>query len=66
MTWILLQNGDEQHLTGPEALKPAYTIETIAHQLALINRLPSGLNARPWSMPGNGVGPASSAPSARR
>ncbi len=49
MTWILLQNGDEQHLTGPEALKPAYTIETIAHQLALINRF-TGATQRPYSV----------------
>lgn len=49
MTWILLQNGGEQHLTGPEALKPAYTIETIAHQLALINRF-TGATQRPYSV----------------
>ncbi len=49
MTWILLQNGGEQHLTGPEALQPQYTVVSIAHQLALINRF-TGATQRPYSV----------------
>ena len=49
MTWILLQNGAEQHLTGPCALQPQYTIGSIAHQLALINRF-TGATQRPYSV----------------
>ena len=49
MTWILLQNGAEQHLTGPCALQPQYTVVSIAHQLALINRF-TGATQRPYSV----------------
>ena len=49
MTWILLQNGAEQHLTGPCALQPQYTVGSIAHQLALINRF-TGATQRPYSV----------------
>lgn len=49
MTWILLQNGAEQLLTGPCTMPPQYTIGSIAHQLALINRF-TGATQRPYSV----------------
>ena len=48
MSWMILSNGAEQHLpAGTE--QPQYTIETIAHQLALINRF-TGATRRPYSV----------------
>ena len=49
MSWLLLQNGAEQHITGPGALQPQYTIEQLAHQLAQINRF-GGATQRPYSV----------------
>lgn len=49
MTWLVLSNGAEQHLTGPHARQPQYTIESLAHQLAQINRY-TGATRRPYSV----------------
>lgn len=48
MTWMLLSNGAEQHLqAGAEV--PQYTVQTVAHQLAIINRF-TGATCRPYSV----------------
>lgn len=49
MTWLVLSNGAEQHLSGPGAQKPQYTIASLAHQLAQINRY-TGATRRPYSV----------------
>ena len=49
MSWVLMQNGGEQYVTGHNAIHPQYTIESLAHQLALINRF-TGATARPYSV----------------
>lgn len=48
MTWMLLSNGAEQHLHASAEL-PQYTIQEVAHQLALINRF-TGATYRPYSV----------------
>ena len=49
MTWLVLSNGAEQHIAGPGALVAQYTIDSIAHQLAQINRF-TGATCRPYSV----------------
>lgn len=49
MTWLVLSDGAEQQLAGPGALTVQYTIDTIAHQLAQINRF-TGAAYRPYSV----------------
>ena len=52
-TWIFLQNGAEQHLTGPCALQPQYTIGPIAHQQAVAQAGPyTAPELRTWLRPG--------------
>ncbi len=48
-TFVLLANGAEQPLTSHSGQPPAYTIGTIAHQLAQINRY-AGAASRPYSV----------------
>lgn len=49
MTWLVLSNGAEQHLSGPGARSAQYTLQSIAHQLAQINRY-TGATRRPYSV----------------
>lgn len=49
MTWLVMSNGAEQDLSGPGAARPRYTIESLAHQLAQINRY-TGATRRPYSV----------------
>jgi hypothetical protein len=49
MTWLVLSNGAEQNLAGPGALQARYTLESVAHQLAQINRY-TGATRRPYSV----------------
>ena len=48
MTWMILSNGAEQHLQAGAEL-PRYTIQAVAHQLAMINRF-TGATYRPYSV----------------
>jgi|GEM_PF-1289247 len=47
--FVLLSSGAEQLLQGQDRLHCAYTIDTIAHQLAQINRY-AGATRRPYSV----------------
>lgn len=49
MTWLVLSNGAEQPLSGPGAMHAQYTVASLAHQLAQINRY-TGATRRPYSV----------------
>ena len=47
--WMVLADGSEFYLTGPEAARNHFTPATLAHHLAIINRY-TGATKRPYSV----------------
>lgn len=47
--WMLLSDGREHYLSGVNALQNTYSLQSIAHHLAIINRF-TGATSRPYSV----------------
>ncbi len=47
--WMLLSDGREHYLSGTDALQNTYSLQSIAHHLAIINRF-TGASSRPYSV----------------
>ena len=47
--WMLLSDGREHYLSGVDALQNTYSLQSIAHHLAIINRF-TGATSRPYSV----------------